>query len=120
MLPNLYVGTITRESISDALDCGINSEQIIHYLQSHLHHRIQQRTPILPDNVPNQIRLWEQDINRVKTQDAMLMEYFPSEEAFHKALKYSKKQGFYLWDDGKAKLIIKLQGIDLEFTSCPI
>eukprot|EP00210_Caulerpa_lentillifera_P002771 g2648.t1 len=110
MLPNLYVGTITRESISDALDCGINSEQIIHYLQSHVHHRIQQRTPILPDNVPNQIRLWEQDINRVKTQDAILLEYFPSEEAFNRALQHSKKQEVYLWDDGKAKLIIKLQG----------
>jgi hypothetical protein len=48
LLPNLFVGTLTRESVKGALEVGIAAEQIIAYLRQHAHPRVAQRTPILP------------------------------------------------------------------------
>lgn len=61
----------------------------------------------------NQIRLWESDINRIQATEAVLYEYFASEEAFSAALEYSKKQGFDLWNDGKSKIIVRRSGSPL-------
>lgn len=60
----------------------------------------------------NQISLWENDINRVQLDDAVLFEYFPSTEAFEKAMAFVKKEDLHLWDDGKSKIIVKLNGTD--------
>ena len=48
MLPNLFVGTITRESTTDALGMGIGAEQIVTYLREHAHPRVGSRVPVVP------------------------------------------------------------------------
>lgn len=48
LLPNLFIGTITRQSVLDALNCGTTGEQIIAYLQQHAHPRISSRVPAIP------------------------------------------------------------------------
>ena len=39
LLPNLAVGTITKESVSDAFERGISAEQLVRFLASHCHKR---------------------------------------------------------------------------------
>jgi transcription initiation factor TFIIH subunit 4 len=57
-LPNLFVGSLTRESVTAALACGITAEQVVAYLQQHAHPHVARRTPAVPETVTDQIRLW--------------------------------------------------------------
>ena len=56
LLPNLYVGMITRESISRALDSGISAEMIIGYLDQHAHPNVANKLPCVPSVVTDQVR----------------------------------------------------------------
>ncbi|XP_043688605.1 general transcription and DNA repair factor IIH subunit TFB2 isoform X2 [Telopea speciosissima] len=77
-LPNLIVAAITKESLYSAFQNGITSEQIISFLQQNAHPRVAERTPTVPENVTDQIRLWETDLNRVEMTPAHLYDEFPS------------------------------------------
>ncbi|XP_042499165.1 general transcription and DNA repair factor IIH subunit TFB2 isoform X2 [Macadamia integrifolia] len=77
-LPNLIVGAITKESLYSAFQNGITAEQIISFLQQNAHPRVAERTPSIPENVTDQIRLWETDMNRVETTPAHFYDEFPS------------------------------------------
>ncbi|KAH9304490.1 hypothetical protein KI387_008894, partial [Taxus chinensis] len=78
-LPNLVVGAITKESLYKAFANGITGDQIISFLQQHAHPRVAQRLPSVPENVTDQIRLWESDRNRVQITPAYMYDDFPSE-----------------------------------------
>ncbi|RYR18604.1 hypothetical protein Ahy_B03g063228 isoform B [Arachis hypogaea] len=77
-LPNLIVGAITKESLYNAFENGITAEQIISFLQQNAHPRVADRTPTVPENVTDQIRLWESDLNRVEMTEAYYYDEFPS------------------------------------------
>jgi len=74
-LPNLVVGCITKESIRRALKSNIGSQQIIQYLTAYAHPDMRVNTPCLPDNVVDQIRLWESERNRMHMSDAYLLQF---------------------------------------------
>jgi transcription initiation factor TFIIH subunit 4 len=59
LLPNLFVGTLTRESVMAALDAGINGRQITKYLQQHAHPQVAKNTPVVPvvSGHPGQLRV---------------------------------------------------------------
>ncbi|KAI0277527.1 transcription factor Tfb2 [Russula aff. rugulosa BPL654] len=67
--PNLVVGAITRESVRKALVNGIMADQIISYLTTYAHPQMRKNKPLLPVTVQDQIRLWELERNRIKTQE---------------------------------------------------
>ena len=48
-LPNLYVGLLTRESVSGALTSGITADQVVQYLRQHAHPQVQGRSPMVPE-----------------------------------------------------------------------
>ncbi|OEL16857.1 RNA polymerase II transcription factor B subunit 2 [Dichanthelium oligosanthes] len=77
-LPNLIVGAITKESIYGAFENGITAEQIISFLKQNAHPRVADKIPTVPENVSDQIRLWETDRNRVDMIPSHLYEDFPS------------------------------------------
>jgi len=72
--PNLVVGSITRESVKKALDNGISAEQIISYLTTHAHPQMRKNKPLLPVTVQDQIRLWELERNRLKSQEGRVID----------------------------------------------
>lgn len=78
LLANLLVGTITRESVVAALDSGITADQIIGYLTQHAHKRVLGRMPIVPDVVSDSIRLWQRELRRMDTEEAVLYRNFES------------------------------------------
>ena len=52
VLPNLFVGVLTRESITGALGCGLTADQIVAFLRKHAHPHVAQRVPVVPDARP--------------------------------------------------------------------
>ncbi|XP_077223295.1 general transcription and DNA repair factor IIH subunit TFB2-like isoform X2 [Tasmannia lanceolata] len=105
-LPNLIVGAITKESLYTAFEKGITAEQIISFLQQNAHPRVAERTPAVPENVTDQIRLWEADRNRVEMIPSHLYEDFPSKEVFEAASDFAREIGGLLWEDSKKMRLI--------------
>ena len=48
-LPNLFVGTLTRESVTQALDFGVQADQIVSFMQQHAHPHVLHKVPIVPE-----------------------------------------------------------------------
>eukprot|EP01018_Ginkgo_biloba_P021117 Gb_25777 [translate_table: standard] len=105
-LPNLIVGAITKESLYTAFANGITAEQIISFLQQHAHARVAQRIPSVPENVTDQMRLWENDRNRVQITPAYMYDDFPSEEVFEAVCTYARDIGGLLWEDAKRRRLV--------------
>ncbi len=49
VLPNLFVGVLTRDSVTAALACGLTAEHIVGYLREHAHPHVVARSPIVPE-----------------------------------------------------------------------
>ncbi|PKA50842.1 hypothetical protein AXF42_Ash007497 [Apostasia shenzhenica] len=108
LLPNLIVGAITKESLYTAFENGITAEQIISFLQQNAHARVAERIPTVPENVTDQIRLWETDRNRVEMIPSHLYEDFPSKDVFEAACEFAREVGGLLWEDAvKMQLIVR-------------
>ncbi|KAG0463084.1 hypothetical protein HPP92_021560 [Vanilla planifolia] len=105
-LPNLIVGAITKESLYAAFENGITAEQIISFLKQNAHPRVAERVPAVPENVTDQIRLWETDRNRIEMILSHLYEDFPSKEVFEAASDYARELGGLLWEDSKKMRLI--------------
>ncbi|KAJ0966893.1 hypothetical protein J5N97_023810 [Dioscorea zingiberensis] len=105
-LPNLIVGAITKESLYNAFENGITAEQIVSFLQQNAHPRVAEKTPTVPENVTDQIRLWETDRNRVELIPSHLYEDFPSKEVFEAACDFARDVGGLLWEDSKKMQLI--------------
>lgn len=65
-LPNLAIGFITRESLRSALIHGISAQQIYDFLMKHAHPKMRRNSPVIPENIADQIYLWERERNRVQ------------------------------------------------------
>eukprot|EP01112_Ceratiomyxa_fruticulosa_P013940 TRINITY_DN3954_c0_g1_i1.p1 TRINITY_DN3954_c0_g1~~TRINITY_DN3954_c0_g1_i1.p1 ORF type:complete len:509 (-),score=85.55 TRINITY_DN3954_c0_g1_i1:75-1601(-) len=111
-LPNLAVGIITRESVRDALMNGITSDQIINFLRSNAHPQIHQaiaeesarKTSIpggiktlIPETVADQIKLWETERSRVKSQGGYLYDQFLTKAQFHATCEQAFSMGGLIW-----------------------
>ncbi len=48
-LPNLFVGTLTRDSVQRALAKGMSAGDVIGFLQSHAHPQVAGRVPSVPE-----------------------------------------------------------------------
>ncbi|KAF5756582.1 putative transcription factor TFIIH subunit p52/Tfb2 [Helianthus annuus] len=107
-LPNLIVGSITKENLYKAFQNGITADQIISFLQQNAHPRVAERVPSVPENVTDQIRLWESDLNRVEMTPAHFFDDFPSRDMFEAACDFAREFSSLLWEDSKKmRLIVK-------------
>ncbi|CAK9321022.1 unnamed protein product [Citrullus colocynthis] len=107
-LPNLIVAAITKESLYNAFKNGITADQIVTFLQQNAHPRVAERIPSVPENVTDQIRLWESDLNRVDITPAHFYDEFPSREVFEAACDYAREWNGLLWEDSKnMRLVVK-------------
>ncbi|KAL2344026.1 hypothetical protein Fmac_005311 [Flemingia macrophylla] len=100
-LPNLIVGAITKESLYNAFENGITADQIVSFLQQNAHPRVAERVPSVPENVTDQIRLWEADLNRVEMTEAYYYDEFPSRDVFEGACDCAREWNGLLWEDSK-------------------
>ena len=58
-LPNMVVCRLTRSSVGRALDLGVSAVTIRDFLDRHAHPRAAAAGMAVPDNVKDQIYLWE-------------------------------------------------------------
>jgi transcription initiation factor TFIIH subunit 4 len=106
LLPNLFVGTITRESVMSALDSGVGAEQIVSYLRQHAHARVASRVPIVPGVVADQIRLWQREMRRLGSAPGVLYRNFEGEELYRRVAAYAEELGVALArDDARRELV---------------
>jgi transcription initiation factor TFIIH subunit 4 len=49
LLPNLFVGSLTRESFLAALELGISAGDVTAFLQQHAHPQVARRVPSVPE-----------------------------------------------------------------------
>ncbi|EOY28282.1 Transcription factor-related isoform 4 [Theobroma cacao] len=103
-LPNLIVGAITKESLYNAFENGIAAEQ------QNAHPRVAEKLPSVPENVTDQIRLWETDLNRVEMTPAHFYDDFPSRDVFEAASDLARVHCGLLWEDAKKmRMVVKAE-----------
>ncbi|KAI9471267.1 RNA polymerase II transcription factor B 52 kDa subunit [Coemansia sp. RSA 989] len=108
---NLVTGAVTRDSVRRALAHGITADQIITFLTSNAHPQMQGKTPVLPVTVTDQIRLWEQERNRLKPTSAFFYKGFPQRQNFERVLRCAQDMGVLLWANSeKLQMAVTLQG----------
>jgi len=96
-LPNLVVAQVTRESVLRAVDSGVSTQQIVHFLERNAHPLMAALTPILPETVVDQMRLWAAERDRLRAAPARLYESFVSLAVFDEAEQYARDIGVHLW-----------------------
>ncbi|XP_024515556.1 general transcription and DNA repair factor IIH subunit TFB2 [Selaginella moellendorffii] len=106
VLPNILVGSITKESVNGAFASGISADQIIKFLQQHAHPFVAQKVPSVPETVCDQIRLWESDRVRVQYLPAYCYEGFPSTSVYESVVAHARDRNGLLWEDANRKMIV--------------
>ncbi len=127
VLPNLFVGVLTRDSVAAALACGLTADQIVAYLRAHAHPHVAGRSPVVPEVrtslasapcvsgpaccsqhahtcaqvVSDQVRLWQADTQRVRVSRAVLYDDFPSAQVFRMSAARARELGAWLWEDAR-------------------
>jgi len=89
VLPNLYVGSITYQSLDAAFNRGLDAASIVRYLEQHAHPK-QKRVPRAVDE---QIRLWETAVNRVRKSDVHLYHNFETPAFFEATWRHALSLG---------------------------
>ena len=97
ILPNLIVSSLTRETIRNAVDHGLEWGQIVAFLERNAHPLMAKNIPVLPYTVVNQVSLWALERKRLQPVAAKLYDAFDSLEFFDRAVQYSRDIGVYLW-----------------------
>lgn len=93
--PNMVTGRITRDRIKDAYRMGMRADQIISFLTAHAHPRVADRSPIVPDNVSDQLLLWQAENARLRFQECVVLELDKigvSKEVFDDLVEYAQKR----------------------------
>lgn len=97
LLPTFFVGTLTRDSVSSALQSGLTAEEMVSFLAHHAHHRVAWRTPVVPEVVSDQIRLWQKESERVTMVPAYLYSDFENDTVWRDACAAARSLGGHLW-----------------------
>lgn len=106
LLPNVFVGTLTGKSVTEALNRKISSSMIIRYLEDHRHPKVAHRSPVLPEAVKDQIILWERELNRLSCTSATMFSSFDTEGIFNAAVKKAQEFGGMLYSDSTSQRLI--------------
>ncbi|ORY22026.1 transcription factor Tfb2-domain-containing protein [Naematelia encephala] len=90
---NLVVGKLDRGPVKAAMEKGISASQIISYLSSHAHPQMHASPPpLLHPTIVDQLHLWDKERNRLKTDEAIMYEFF-SKELFEASEAEADKYG---------------------------
>lgn len=98
-LPNVIIGVITRESMRRALATGIKGRQVLDFLKWHAHPVVRRRSPVVPENISDQVLLWERERDRMTRSDGVLLDLTRGTEfVFGEAVTFAMSEGGCLWN----------------------
>jgi len=105
-MPNLVLGRITRDKARQAFAMGIRASQIIDFMVLHAHPVVAVRRPIIPENVTDQLALWEGELKRLGSQEAAVVDFrslggYFSKDVFAELVTNLKHANVLLWEDVK-------------------
>ncbi|GBF95756.1 general transcription factor IIH subunit 4-like [Raphidocelis subcapitata] len=110
-LPNLFVGTLTRDSVQRALEHGVTADDVIGFLGAHAHPQVAGRMPSVPETVQDQIRLWERETQRVALEPGYWYASFEDVPLFERSRAFAQQRGLLLWDSAeKRQMVVTLAG----------
>ena len=117
LLPNVVIGTLTRDKAKQAFRMGVRVKQIVDFLCVHAHALTRDQKPIVPANVVDQLVLWESERFRVNNTDSILMKFdnmwgFDS-SAFSQVEAYANRIGMNLCSNAKKmSLVVPYDGYE--------
>jgi transcription initiation factor TFIIH subunit 4 len=106
---------ITRDSVKAAFALGIQARQILRFLEKHAHPKLRQPTggSTLPDNVVDQIWLWDRETGRVKFTKVYQHECLMGAEEFKAVLHHARATGALSWhSDRRQQLLLDYRYVD--------
>ncbi|KAL8437810.1 hypothetical protein ACSSS7_000691 [Eimeria intestinalis] len=118
-LPNLVVGLLTRASVLGALKAGITAEQIIGFLEAHAHQvalekKNKHNRPLIPENVAIQLRMWEQERQRLTLCPAVVFKGWDAAllpELFQRSVRWAVAKGcalhYTMWPEDPNSVAFK-------------
>lgn len=116
-LPNMALGTITRASAKEAFRMGISAAQIAHFLATHAPERLQNRQLVVPENVNDQLYIWENEKNKVVAESATMVdlaEVLAGDKlalAFESLIGFCLREKLLLWSDSeKGRFALRSEG----------
>ncbi|XP_066921329.1 general transcription factor IIH subunit 4-like [Clytia hemisphaerica] len=104
--PDFTVGTLSRESVQQALACGISASQIIDFLRTRARPQMLSRTPIIPPTITDQIKLWEMERDRLRYTEGVLYNQFLAQSDFEMLRRYADENQHLLWANSQKRLMV--------------
>ena len=108
-MPNVAIGRITRDKAKQAFRSGITAAQIVEFILLHAHPCVAERWPIIPENVTDQLVLWESENHRMQRQHAVVVDFkqVPNINAaqFAEILSNLKHVDVLLWESTEQRLV---------------
>ncbi|CAM9544564.1 unnamed protein product [Phaeothamnion confervicola] len=107
-MPNVVVGCVTRESVKKALVTGISARQILGFLRWHAHPNALKRSPVIPENVSDQIILWERERSRLRYDAGILLDISgPGRDTeFDRIVAAAEELGALVWASTPPKRLL--------------
>ncbi|KAK4055924.1 RNA polymerase II transcription factor B 52 kDa subunit [Microbotryomycetes sp. JL221] len=116
-LPNFVTGQITRDSIKRGLTNGITADQIVSYLTTRAHPQMRAdairegNVSVIPTTVVDQIRLWQQEGERVRSDEGYLYTEFSAQADYDLVHEYARDLGVILWQSSASRrLFVTMDG----------
>lgn len=113
-MPDMVIGTLTRDSIKESFKMGITAAQIIDFLTTHAHPRAKSRKNVVPENVCDQLVLWERENSRMDFKRAAVIDLSQvggaerRETLYQLLLSHAQSLNACLWSSDQAMMVAVL------------
>ena len=104
--PLFTVGVLSRQSVQQALACGITAEQIIDFLRTRAHPQMYNNTPVIPATITDQVKLWEMERERLRYTEGVLYNQFLSQSDYEMLRKYADDMHVLLFANNQKRLMV--------------
>lgn len=88
------LGNITRDSAKAAFRLGITAQQITGFLITHAHPLPAHTSPVIPENVSDQLRLWQAEKKRFSCLPALVVDLHDVAQGPRLAVLYDRLVGY--------------------------
>ena len=109
-MPDMAFGRLQRNKVKDAYRAGITAAQIIAFLEHHAHPVVRRRSngSSLPENVSDQLVLWEKELQRVHAQPGVFFNLHGvlRAQAFEELVQSLQRRQQLLWHSTNFQLVV--------------
>jgi transcription initiation factor TFIIH subunit 4 len=112
-LPNLVVATLTRRSALTAFANGISAQQVAHFLRQRVHPIMTSQGAGVPENVIDQLVIWEEERHRASFEPAVMVGGFETAASFRECVAFAGREGALEWsDEARLQVLVKRAAVD--------